>query len=146
MPAPAPLLRLQYSEISGAGLLPLQGSKVLQLLDLRQAHGPYAHYPDRRKYWDGEALLQLLESLREPVDGRGRHVFMPLEMQPDSVGHPWVDLVGDKALDRRIRNAFITLNVMGNLSCSACKDDKDDEDDEDDEEDEEDKNNGGWRG
>ena len=34
------LLRLQYCKISGVGLLPLQGSEVLQFLDLRQAHGP----------------------------------------------------------------------------------------------------------
>ena len=67
------LLRLQYCKISGVGLLPLQGSEVLQFLDLRQAHGPSAHYPDQRKYWDGEALLKLLESLQlsKPADGHG---------------------------------------------------------------------------
>ena len=132
------LLRLQYCKISGVGLLPLQGSEVLQFLDLRQAHGPSAHYPDRRKYWDGEALLKLLESLQlsKPADGHGKHgkcfVFMPLQMQPDSVGHPFVDLVGDEAITDRIRAALISLIVMGSLSCSACKDDKDDKDDQDD--------------
>ena len=137
------LLRLQYCKISGVGLLPLQGSEVLQCLDLRQAHGPSAHYPDPRKYWDGEALLKLLESLKlsKPVDGHaGKHVFMPLVMQPDSVGHPWVDLVGDDELTDRIQAALISLIVMGSLSCSACKDDKDDKDDKDNEDDEDDEN------
>ena len=134
------LLRLQYCKISGVGLLPLQGSEVLQFLDLRQAHGPSAHYPDRRKYWDGEALLKLLESLQlsKPADGHGgkhgkhgKHVFVPLQMKPDSVGHPWIDLVGDEAVTDRIRAALISLIVMGSL-CSACKDDKDDQEDDDD--------------
>ena len=116
------LLRLQYCKISGVGLLPLQGSEVLQCLDLRQAHGPSAHYPDQRKYWDGEALLKLLESLQlsKPVNGHGKHVFVPLEMKPDSVGHPWVNLVGSEALADRIRAALRSLIVTGSLSCSAC--------------------------
>ena len=108
---------LQYSKISGVGLLPLQGSAVLQLLDLRQTHGPFAQYPDPRTYLDGEALLQLLESLllSKSTDGRGKHVFLPLEMQPDSVGHPWINLAGDRAHAIRIREAMRSLACMGSL-------------------------------
>ena len=54
------LLRLQYSRISGVGLLPLEGSTCLRVLDLRQTHGPRAHYPDQGKHWNAKALTQLL--------------------------------------------------------------------------------------
>ena len=36
-------LTLQYSSISGTGLLPLR-SGILRVLDLRQTHGPFASY------------------------------------------------------------------------------------------------------
>ena len=75
-------LRLQYSTISGTGLLPLKGSGKLEFLDLRQSHGPTAQFGDK-PWWDGEALVALLESLHELIVPR--HVLLPVTMQPSSV-------------------------------------------------------------
>ena len=88
-------LTLQYSSISGTGLLPLR-SGVLRVLDLRQTHGPCASYHGD-KYWDGAALLSLLEDMAERTarTATGAHAFLPLEMSPDSYNHPMVDLVAD---------------------------------------------------
>ena len=109
------LLRLQYSEISGVGLLPLVGSTCLQVLDLRQTHGPCAHYPDEGKHWDCQALLQLLESLTlsNLANGRAKHVFLSFDMAPDSVGHPRVNLLGDDEVRNHIFNVVLDLRTMG---------------------------------
>ena len=121
-------LRLQYSKISGVGLLPLHGSTALQTLDLRQTHGPCAHYPvHHREHLDGEALLKLLKSLKDST--HDKHVFLPTVMQPDSVGHWWVDLIGgvggDEALSKSIRVAMFDLK-QSSLPCSDCKLSKED--------------------
>lgn len=115
------LLRLHFSDISGRGLLPLC-SGALITLDLRQTHGPCAHYPNERTYWDGEALVTLLTSLEEgdTAGGHGIHVFLPTVMEPDSVGHPWVPLVSDEATERRIRGTMLSLKAMGQQACCMC--------------------------
>ena len=59
------------TSISGTGLLPLR-SGVLHMLDLRQTHG---HHGD--KYWDGAALLSVLEDMAERTacTAAGAHAF-----------------------------------------------------------------------
>ena len=96
-------LTLQYSSISGTGLLPLR-SGVLHMLDLRQTHGPCASYHGD-KYWDGAALLSVLEDMAERTacTAAGAHAFLPLRMSSDSYNHPMVDLVvNDQATAGRI--------------------------------------------
>ena len=129
---------LQFTKICGTGLLPLLRSNVLHTLDLRQAHGPCASYHGER-YWDGAALLSLLEDFdkRESRVDECTHIFLPLVMAPDSVGHPWVDLVDVEDTASRIHDLMIglkrtspccdnsvvlgtTIDVTAAIECSVC--------------------------
>lgn len=113
---------LQYSKISGVGLLPIRGSRCLQLLDLRQSHGPSAWYPANKAYWNGNALVKVLMSL----DGgeHGKHVLLPVIMQPDSVGHPYTELVDRRNEHGRkidIMDLQESLKLMGVQACCECE-------------------------